>query len=354
MKQYTELDDIDNYFVEYRRSKLAGIRTKEYVSELAKYSNDDFNSDSYDVFHKWYSKINKRNFDGIDRVIALDGVGYEYCGYIVSLLSKNEKISILSADMLASKLPTITSVNKEDLESFSNFEKLVPDYDSEVIHGDYYYLVDSLEKSLTIVKRMINTILDTISAGEILCVTADHGSTVQHKLVNTTKKYYFEKSEHEGRCCLLDGSENYSKSSNDYIYYKDYDTKKEWLLSTNNFSLFNTPKREAHGGATLEEVCVPKIVFAYDKNINYKINLLTKDINSMHKVISFTVNPKPFANVFVEEENGKLLKCELKDNTYFVELSAGKTQKIKIKVQNVVFEELIKNNSMNSEGDDFF
>ena len=355
MKQYTKIDDIDDYFIEYRKSKLLGHPTSMYADKALCYKNNDFDTSSYDVFYKWYSRVPKRTFDGVDKVIGFDGVGYEYCGYIVYLLSQCKYISILSAEMCSAKLPTITSINKDNIkEEFNKFDDLIPDYDSEVIHQDYYNKINSIEKSLTVIKKMVNNLIGTLKVGESVVLTSDHGSTVQHKILQTSKKYSFEKSEHDGRCCKVSADDVYVENNPDYIAYKVYNTNDKWLLATGNFSLYNTPKYEAHGGATIEEVCVPKITFAYSKNITYKVNLLTRYINGIQKNISFTVSPIPGFDVFVMEESGNLIRCSLNKGAYFATLSNGRTQKIKIKISNFEFEELIHNNSMNTEGDDFF
>lgn len=347
-----EYSDFITYFKEYNLSKIMNCATSNYMRNREKYINEDFDKKSYDIFSLWYNKLYDRKDAKCDSMFAFDGVGFEYFPYIISLLEKKD-INILSCNIGKSKLPTTTEINKIDLNSIDSFkEELIKDYDKLVIHGDYYYYIENIEKSLRIIKNMIDNLFKKIKPGEIVSLTSDHGSTIQHKIIATEKQYAYELSEHDGRCCKINDEIN-ANNSRDYFIYKDYSTDQKWIIATKNISLFNTPKYEAHGGATPEEVCIPLITFVYKTEIEYKINMLKETVNGLDTNISFNVFPLPCTDVYIKEKLGKYEKCILRNDSYCFHLTSGKTQKISIKILNKTYEIQITNNSMN-EGDDFF
>lgn len=353
IENYVQDDKLINYFAEYRKSKVYGVGTPAFVKIKDEYLQEAL-ADSYEAFNNWSMNIKNRTVKDVSRIEAYDGVGFEYVPYMIYLLTKNSKISVLSSEPAKCKLPSITKINKEELESYKKFDSLIPDYDSYVIHGDFYNSVDNVEKSLRIIKNMVSNTIKKMKAGETISITADHGSTVQHKFITTAKKYNFSNSEHDGRCCDITNLGFDDNHSKDYIIYKDYASKKEWLLATSNSSLFNTPRYEAHGGATIEEVCVPDIIVSYDKNIEYKLVFFKNTINGIDRTVSFSVNPMPYGKVYVYDEMGNKLDLLLVNGAYQAELKIAKTQTITIKIMSYEFKEIITNNSMNDNGDDFF
>lgn len=353
LNMYVDNEDVNEYFSEYRYSKLKAKASNDFNKIKNKFVMDDNLNDSFSKFNKWFKKIENRNVDNVDKVFVFDGVGYEYAGYILYLLSKYDSYSI-SLKLQKAKLPSITSINKTDLLSTAKLIKWYSDYDSKIIHDNFYKYYLNIEKALTLIKTMVTQVLSELKPGEKISITSDHGSTVQHKIFPTTKVYAFLNSEHDGRCCKITNDTVYDVNNSDYIVYKDFSTKEEWLLASGNVSLYNTSKYETHGGATLEEICIPTFEVFYDKSTNYSITCLNTTINSLNRKFSFIINPQPVVPVFIIEEDGKRVKCDFNNNVYSVMLSTGKTQSLIIKIVNKEFKIIIKSNSLNDEEDDFF
>lgn len=353
MDLFVKENSVNNYFHNYRLSKLMSKPLNEYISIKNEFWMNNDSKDIYSIFHKWYKSIDERTLNNVDNVYVFDGIGYEYASYMTYLISKNEKINI-SIKLEKALLPTITSINKNDILLKTEKVQWVDDFDKKIIHGNFYKYYINIEKSLTIIKIMVNKVLSCLKPGQKVCITSDHGSTVQHKIIKTSKIHQFSTSEHDGRCCKVTDDIIYQENNSDYLVFKDFSTKETWLLATGNISLYNTAKYEAHGGATLEEVCIPNIIITYDKAVNYSVTLLNQTINSINKQINFTINPQPYSSVYIMEENGNKIKCDCNNNIYTGKLSSGKAQNIVIKIYNRSFEFKIKNNSLNDEGDDFF
>lgn len=339
---YFENDDLDledivysekikAYFKIYRKARLQRNMADAYDRELTKWNKNE------DDFYSWYTDTNlehpeiilkKQGFEG--NTYVLDGVGAEYMEYIVSLLNKRN-VNVEFCSYSKAHLPSITSVAK-DLYDMKYTWML--DYDQKVIHGQMFYPVTSLEKALSVIKDMINKIV-LEEGSNTFAITADHGSSVGHKIFRKEKKYNFSNSEHDGRCFMLpaDASES---STDDYLVYTD-DKNRDWLIALNGQSLCNNSKYVVHGGATPEEVIIP-VIIARKTSVQtrtYKVKPINLKVSGLNKSLTFKVTPKP-EKVKLEAKDGtnELLTYDEVQKTWSIDLKRGIEQEVKIILEN--------------------
>ncbi|MCI8964028.1 MAG: BREX-4 system phosphatase PglZ [Eubacterium sp.] len=345
---YSKMDNdwLTNYLKEYRISKLCNKDTNKLKEMVGEYNSSD------DNFYKWYFSLTKqdvyiRNNSGCP-VYVLDGVGAEYVPYLEYLLKKNN-YKVKECNCASSSLPSITSVNSNKIK---NYHKWIRDFDKHVIHDEIYYCAHNIQKSLTVLERIIETIVAE-QMGEEFIITADHGATARARWTKPVKKYSFLNSDHEGRCCKANGM--IVDKSQDYLIYEDVD---QWIISLRDISLNNNPKYEDHGGATIEEVVVPYIHATAndteDELIEYTVTPFKISVDGLNKNISFSISPKPDC-VELFEQNGNRCEVEYVDDMWNSCLSSGKQQTVRLRVdQKEVLFDVVSNVSKIIKEDDGF
>ena len=230
--------------------------------------------------------IKKKGFTG--NVYVLDGVGAEYLGYLSSLLEKKGETIVYSA-YTKCHIPSIT---KQAKDCYPSEYIWISDYDQKVIHGGIYYPVMNLESSLEIIDDIVSQIVMK-EGEEPFAITADHGSTISHKICKKGKKYNFEKAEHDGRCYQRK-DDTYVAESDDYLLYDDEFSRK-WVIALNSQSLYNNSKFVVHGGATLEEVLVPVIIAQRGRTVSktFRVKPDQLKVSGLQKTVAFKISPDP-------------------------------------------------------------
>lgn len=341
----------NHYFMTYRKIRLAQKNGNEYDTALSIWNRDE------NTFYDWYlcGKIEypeiflkKKNFTGT--VYVLDGVGAEFLGYIHKLLEKRGYF----AETLAygkCHLPSTTNVAKRFYPS--EYEWIL-DYDVQVNHSGAFYHVYNVEKGLSVIENVIDRIINT-EGDTPFAITADHGSSVGHKLQKKEKKYDFDKSEHDGRCYYnKDGQ--YIDNSTDYIVYDD-DIGKQWVIALNQRSLYNNSKYAVHGGATLEEVLVPIIIVHKGKQISktYRVNAIDLKVSGLKKKVEFSIYPmhkNVTAILRAKDGTNANLTYNEETKTWTGELKRGIEQEIEISIGEQIF--MFKTVPPTKMGDDLF
>ena len=140
-------------------------------------------------------------------IYVLDGVGAEYTPLIIDLLVMNG-YEVEYCNYASCHLPSITDVNKEYMASIG-YKEWFLDFDQKVIHGEFYKSAINLRKAFDILEEKIRDIVQE-SAGKKILITADHGATARAKWTETKKKYNFDGSDHEGRCCKITSKNDYT------------------------------------------------------------------------------------------------------------------------------------------------
>ncbi len=229
---------VENYFIEYKNSKINN-KPSTKLNDILKEKNK--NKDS---FFNWYADASFKEVSDFDidkeKTFWIDGLGIEWIGVI-----KNHALNKgFSCDfyLSKSKLPTTTHCNR-----FNDIKK-TDALDRDYIHkqASYQYPKNLIEE-IDIIKDILdNHLCDNLT------IVSDHGFSAFCSF--QTKINSFDNDEHEGRCAKVDDI----LDDTNYFSY-DFPECGRYLVSLNHTSLNNKTRREAHGGATPEEVIVPII-----------------------------------------------------------------------------------------------
>lgn len=349
-----EKDEWKFYLQAYRKSKVADADSPY----LQRYYGDGC-ANAANLYSMYYAIQRQETaiapyIDNSD-IYILDGVGAEYLPLMVELLKKNGYDTKL-CDYATCHLPSITDVNKAYLSAVPYREWFL-DFDRKVIHGDFYRTTTNLRKAFDILQDKIKDI--TIeSAGKRIVITADHGATARAHWTDSKKKYNFNGSDHEGRCCKVASRSDYEDTV-DYIIYEDeIKPGTPYVIALNDQSLYNRPRYESHGGATIEEVLVPVIVAVPHgdvSGITYKILDDKLEVSGLDKMVSFVILPDPDEESYVVEEDGTRHVLKKNGTTYSAKLQSGKEQNIVVAVADKEYPFTTKSRSKkNMEGDDGF
>lgn len=269
------------------------------------------------------------------RVYVIDAMGAEFMGYVQALLNRNG-YSVKEAGYAKCHLPSITSMAKS---FYAESYEWILDYDNKVVHGDTYYHVDNIEKSLSTIEAIIYNIIFN-EGGNPFAIIADHGSTVGHKLKRKDKKYNFDKSEHGGRC-YKNKDRVYVTPTLDYVVYDD-ESGCQWVIALNQQSLWDNSKYAAHGGATLEEVLVPVIIAEKGKQttVSYKVKAENLKVSGLQKTIEVKITPMPKeVSVKLKAKDGTdvVMHYNAQKKTWIGELKRGMEQDIQIIIDQQTF-----------------
>lgn len=319
---------LDDYFGEYKLSKIADCPTDK-LKEIV-------DSSSSSTFLSFYNNPEYKNIDTsikAKHIFVFDGVGAEYLSLLSYLFEKENGITLTSVEYRKALLPTVTSTNKQLIDTLSPQPVWLQNFDSEIIHGESYSVERNVEKAISLLQQMVKKVVE-MANGESFVVIADHGCTASHKIFKATKKYdSFPSAEHDGRCCKIVGSTSSVKESDDYVQYVDREGN-NWVIPVKYISLKNTAKYEAHGGGTIEEIFVPMIYYAgSDSVVDYSINVFKKQVSGLDKSIKFTVEPMVDPEeIVIKEETGNIAKAFISEGVYICNLSTGRAQKIVIKI----------------------
>lgn len=229
---------IKEYFKEYKFSKLKHQPT-EKLNELLKQQNG-----SKELFFKWYEDLRFKELYHFSDLINykklwVDGLGIEWVGFIKSYIESNYDYKV-ECFLSKSKLPSKTECNRfKDIEKIETLD--------EYIHKqtNYKYPLNLIQE-IEIIKEIIHQNID-----EDLLIVSDHGFSAFCGFKSKTNS--FNNDDHEGRCAKID------TLIEDINYFSHNFDCGRYLVALNHNSLNHKTRREAHGGATPEEVIVPII-----------------------------------------------------------------------------------------------
>lgn len=250
---------LDRYFTDYKYQKVINKILPEFEAEVETQAEKR----EYNYMLPPRSSVIEKLERSDAQLYFMDAMGVEYLSYITSMCQEFKLI--ISITVCAAELPTITSRNKEFMELFADAEKpivSIKELDDIKHHGKYDYdfyknskLPIHLIKELDVIRSVLEKIRNDLYDGKIkrAFLIADHGSSrlaVIHDSENIWEMH--EKGKHSGRCCLksdVDEKPSFAADAGDF-----------WALA--NYDRFKGSRKanvEVHGGATLEELCVPVI-----------------------------------------------------------------------------------------------
>lgn len=320
-----------NYFDTYRKLRLAQEEEEVYNDRLNEWNKDE------NTFYGWYFNdqieypevyLKKSGFKG--NVYVLDGVGAEFMGYLLKLLEEKGYL-VESSSYCKCHLPSITTVAQE---YYPLEYKWISDFDAQVIHGETYYPVQNIEKALTVIENLIDQIIS--HEENDFAITADHGSTVGHKINKKEKKHKFEEAQHDGRC-YYNKDRRHLNPSEDYVLYDD-EAGRQWVISLNQQSLYNNSKYAVHGGATPEEVLVPVIIAQKDVQGTkiYRVKAVNLKVSGLEKNIKVEINPAPKdkkVRLYAKDGTDVEMTLDYNTNIWTGELKRGIEQDITIAIE---------------------
>jgi hypothetical protein len=304
LKPYDFKNDLLNqYFDEYKYQKVVNKIFPDFydvVCEQAK--KREYNT----ILSPRSSEVEKLPKPKA-QLYFMDAMGVEFLGFIQSVC--NEMDLKINIKVCRAELPSITEMNKEFLNGWNDEQIIDVKEIDEIKHRgksnyDYYKhskLPIHLIKELEIIRDVLRKIKVKLINGDIdeAVMISDHGASRLVLLYDKENIWEMEeKGIHSGRCCKkseLDEQPEYAVDAGDF-----------WVLA--NYDRFKGSRKigvETHGGATLEEVCVPIITLKYtEKNIEVYImplNSKLDDINATPKIeVSF--RKKAAIKIFITEE----------------------------------------------------
>jgi hypothetical protein len=344
--EYYNVSWIADYFFEYKLSKLMNKPTEKYINIISQQDEQYFYS-WYSNSHKSLDKLSQHNYDIL---VILDGVGVEYFDYIIYCIQHMKKF-VLYADISSSYLPSITTINKKYLEG--KYNKWISDFDDKVVHR-LFYNSSIIPESLSILQNILYKLFLEYPNKRI-AITSDHGVTCRGKFMQSKKKYSLN-SEHEGRCMKVQTFDKINKTA-DYTFYNDTSSDERWVLSINDISLNDNPKRESHGGATLEETLIPCIIISDMNNpIKFSFNPIKTIVNGLDKIIKIEITPHiDIHPLLIEEDDTVHEMYQEGNNIWCCNINLIKSQTVQVKIPNYNINiEVTSSSGINKKGADGF
>ena len=267
---------LDQYFQDYKYQKVINKILPEFMSEVEEQAEKREYNYILSPRSAMIERLNRKDA----QLYFMDAMGVEYLGYILAVCRELDLIADIK--VCVAELPSITSRNKEFLDSFKDAKYptvMIKDIDDIKHHGKYNYdfynnskLPIHLAKELEVIKCVLEKIKIDLSEGNLerVFMIADHGASRLAVLHNTENMWEMtEKGQHSGRCCPksdVDTKPDFAADAGDF-----------WALA--NYDRFKGGRKanvEVHGGATIEELCVPIIELTY-MNLKPEIILMPVD-----------------------------------------------------------------------------
>lgn len=254
---------LEQYFQDYKYQKVINKILPEFVAEVEEQAEKREYNYILSPRTSVIESLNRKDA----QLYFMDAMGVEYLGYILSVCQELNLIT--SIKVCVSELPSLTSRNKEFLDLFADAKYqtvLIKDIDDIKHHGKYDFdfyknskLPIHLIKELEVIRTVLEKIRNDLSEGTLqrVFMIADHGASRLAVLHDTENVWEMaEKGQHSGRCCPksdVDQKPDFAVDAGDFWALANYD----------RFKGGRKANMEVHGGATLEELCVPIIELTY-------------------------------------------------------------------------------------------
>lgn len=275
---------INLYFQEYSASKVADTMTESLLAMVKE------NNASQVKFETWRNQFKTvktilHNRHDIDKYYWIDGLGVDWIPFITKVIEKHivDGVYLNEIYVATAALPTITSVNKAELEDLSS-DKLekIGDLDHYAHTAKSYpeYLIEELR----IVEQAISKVLSQYN-GKKLAFVSDHGISYMPQIGRGLNLSGMEPN-HAGRCATW--KKGAAQADKSYMVLEDGRTL--CALTPDSLSSKTPLGQGAHGGTLPEEVLVPIIIVSGQKNANTcSAQLQTNEIASNNPVLRYTI-----------------------------------------------------------------
>jgi hypothetical protein len=308
----TDVPWVNDYFVSYRKAKIANTITPEILDHIAQLNGNPVKfQDWYDEFKTVKTILNNRH--DIEVVYWIDGLGMDWLPFISSVIGNHshDGIYLNEIHIAVAELPTRTENNKTKLQELVNGElKKIGDIDTYAhSHKEYpAYIIEEMR----IVEDALNDVITKYN-GKKIAFVSDHGITYLSQLSHGLNLAGLE-SDHAGRVAVRSGSSNVDDEK--CIIIEDGKTH---CALTHASLCAKVPKGQgSHGGATPEEVLVPIIVVSNQKNANnFTVKLLSDEIVGTNPVVRLSIKGLTTADCPTLSYNGvNYLLNKSAHNTY--------------------------------------
>lgn len=290
------------YMKAYKEAKISNVYTQEIDNQI----NDINKSDA--AFDRWYQEFSTtrtllQGRGDIEVFYWIDGLGVEWIPLIKQIIQEknNQNIYLNEVKIARALLPSITSVNKLDIQKLmleSQELHKAGDLDN-FAHQPTNVWPTSIIKEVELVREVIEEILSKYN-GKKIAIISDHGLTYLSQLCVGLGLVGGE-SDHHGRLAVKRAG-TWTSDSN-YIKLEDGKT----ICALRHHSLCNkVPKGQGiHGGCTPEEVLVPIfIVSSYVADAEWSADILTIEVSGENPTIDFKIKNAPSAHIPYIEYNG--------------------------------------------------
>ena len=265
-----------DYFVRYKQCKVGNRIDEDFLALV------ETEAKCRDHFLKLPTRGNvlDRFKDGKSGLFWLDALGSEYLGYIQT--RAREMGLSMKVTLVRANLPTLTCFNRDFYDDWpTGVPKMTSGELDDITHDgakgfDYQTTkkpihlaaeLDAVESAL----QWINKQLKGRLTRRIILVS-DHGASRLAVINESETKWAMgTKGEHSGRCCPKDEIGERPECATEE---EASDGKTYWVLA--NYDRFKGGRKasvEVHGGASLEEVAIPLVVFSLGKAV--KVDNLT-------------------------------------------------------------------------------
>lgn len=256
-------NDLNTYFREYRRLKIANTITESFAQKAF----EAFLPTSCPTRDSVLLDLRNEN----TALLVVDGMGAEYYPLLLGL-AKRFNIHVDSFTVASAKLPTATSFNPITWNSEQTLN-VVKGLDNIIHNGAAKYEHCTPERNIVAVLRVFeievfNRIADGLSHFLRVVVTADHGASrlavlAHNKGLGATLPWNSQPL--DWRYSLA--RENETRPQEFEQQYHPENGATYWAVrGYNRLPKSGGKMNELHGGASLEERLVPVVVFSRGKN----------------------------------------------------------------------------------------
>lgn len=323
---------IESYIEKYKKAKFSNKYDQSVGDALLVHSANDV------AFNSWYQDFKTvrtilADRDDIDVFYWIDGLGIDWIPVVQSIVEAEKKNGIYLNEVIVGKslLPTVTSINKADLEKLAS-SRLVKmgDLDNlahKTINRYPLYILEEFD----IVTNAIRSMIDEY-AGKKIAIVSDHGLTHLSQHCSGLNLAGFE-PDHHGRLAKKNST---ILHDNKYVVIND-----NTVCALEHSSLCGKiPNGQAaHGGATPEEVLVPIFIISNQESVqSCTVKLLTKELSAAAPIIRFEIkglkdgspcviyNSKSYKLIKTADNEYQSTRIELVQNVQDVVLCIGSTK----------------------------
>ena len=275
-------DWIENYIEKYKKAKCSNKYDQSVRDTLLVHSSNDV------AFNAWYQDFRTvrtilAERDDIDVFYWIDGLGIEWIPVVRHIIETEKQKGIYLNEVIVGRslLPTVTSINKADLEKLVTGELVKTGDLDNLAHKTNNRYPEYILEEFDIVANAIHNIIDEY-AGKKIAIVSDHGLTHLSQYCAGLNLAGFE-SDHHGRLAKKSGV----SPDNKYIVVND-----DTVCALGHSSLCGkVPIGQAsHGGATPEEVLVPIFIISNQESVqSWTAKLLTKKLSATAPIIRFEI-----------------------------------------------------------------